>query len=360
MYAALLTNMAWLDEELIPFQHLIVGLIDERVRVAQVVPVGVSSDDLSGFGDHIFWQESRIPFMNRYRVAALDDIFTGLGVDLIHAMDGRLWRGALKLADALNLPAVLSANSVMDIKLAQRLLPSLDPARFAVTAATEPLTKAIHEHAPEGMLMQTVGTGAHTHEAEPPTISSEQALCVIVSGNGVKDEYYESLLAGMAEFVQHHPATQFFFDGQGSTQHELWKAASALGLLSNISLIPRRLGHREMLLKSHALIHPQPLGRSRSLTLRAMARGLPVIVHHDPYLDYLIDGKTAAVLDDPAPQDWTNVLSRMVNQPHTAAELGRSARQWIKQNRPISHQVNGILDTYRRLTGQTLEFKPDA
>ena len=358
MYAALLTNMAWLDEELIPFQHLVVGLIDERVRVAQVVPVGVSSEELSGFGDHVFWRESRVPMMNPHRVASLAGDLTGLGVDLIHAMDGRLWRGALKLSEELNLPAVLSACSVMDIKLAQRLLPTLDPVRVAVTAATEPLTQAILEHAPEGMLVQTVGTGAHSHELKPQTISNDQALCVIVSGNGIMDEEYETLLAGIAQFVQHHPATQFFFDGQGSGQHDIWKTASSMGLLGNISLIPRRLGHREMLLKSHALIHPQPLGKSRSLTLRAMARGVPVIAHQDPYLDYLIDGTTAAVLNDPAPHDWTDVLSRMVNQPHTAAELGRTAWQWIKQNRPTSYQVNGILDTYRRITGQTIEFKP--
>lgn len=356
MHVALLTNKAWLDEELTPFQHLVVGLIDEHVRVAQVVPVGVPSEDLSAFGDHVTWRESRVSALNRYRLAGVEDELDGLGVDLIHALDGRLWHGGLRLAEALGVPIILSACSTMDIRLAQRVLPGLDPARVALTAATEPIMQAIREHAGPDMLIRTIGTGAHSHDIHTRTAQDGQALCVIVSGNGLMDADYEALLQGIAQFVRRHPASQFFFDGQGSGQHQIWKTASTMGLLSNFSLIPRRLGHREMLLKSHALIHPQALGKSRSLTVRAMARGLPVIARQDPYLDYLIDGQTAVVLNDPGPGDWAAELDRLVDNPRAATDLGRSAWQWIKQNRPTSYQVNGVLDVYRRLTGQTLPF----
>lgn len=179
---------------------------------------------------------------------------------------------------------------------------------------------------------------------------------MIVSGNGVWDADYESLLGGIARFVERRPMSQFFFDGQGSGQHQIWKAASSMGLLGNISLTPRRLGHREMLLKAHALIHPQALGRSRSLTLRAMARCLPVIARHDPYLDYLIDGETAVVLNEPEPSDWAAELERLATDARSAGELGRSAMRWVKQHRAMSAQVAGVLDTYRRMSGQTIPF----
>lgn len=357
MHVALLTNRAWLDEELVPFQHLVVGLIDERVRVAQVVPEGVSAEDLSGFGEHVPWRESSVPALNQYRVSSLDDPLGGLGVDLIHALDGRMWRGGLKLAESLGVPIVLSACSKLDIKLAQRLLPGLDPARVAVTAATEPITQAIREAAGPDLLVVDIGTGVHTHNVEPPTPGEGQALCVIVSGNGVWDTDYETLLGGIGLFIERHPVSQFFFDGQGGGQHQVWKAANAAGLLGNISLTPRRLGHREMLLRSHALIHPQALGRSRSLTLRAMARGLPIIARHDPYLDYLIDGETAVVLDEPGPERWAEALDRLVNQTRASADLGRSAMRWIKQHRTTSQQVAGVLDVYRRMAGQTIPFR---
>jgi glycosyltransferase involved in cell wall biosynthesis len=251
---------------------------------------------------------------------------------------------------------VLSACSKLDIRLAQRVLPGLDPARVAVTAATEPIAQAIREQADPDLLIQTIGTGVHTQNADPPAPAEGQALCVIISGNGVLDADYEALLGGIGRFIERQPMSQFFFDGQGSGQHQLWKAANTAGLLGNISLTPRRLGHREMLLRSHALIHPQALGRSRSLTLRAIARGLPVIARHDPYLDYLIDGETAVVLDDPSPERWAAVLDRLVSDTRATAQLGRSATQWIKQNRTISQQVAGVLDVYRRMSGQTIPF----
>jgi glycosyltransferase involved in cell wall biosynthesis len=356
MHVALLTNRAWLDEELIPFQHLVVGLIDERVRVAQVVPEGVSAEDLSGFGEHVTWSESSVSALNRYRIASMGAQLGDLGIDLIHAVDGRLWRGGLKLAEAMGVPIVLGACSMMDIRLSQRVLVGLDPARVAVTAATEPIAQAIRQHAGPDMLIQAIGTGVHCHDAQTRTPVGEQALCVIVSGNGVLDADYEALLGGIAEFIQRRPASQFFFDGQGGDQHQIWKVASAMNLLGNFSLTPRRLGHREILLKSHALLHPQALGRSRSLTLRAMARGLPIIARRDPYLDYLIDGQTAVVLDDPDPGDWAAELDRLTNGTRAAADLGRTALLWVKQHRPTSHQINGVLDIYHRIMGQTIPF----
>ncbi|MEZ6192367.1 MAG: hypothetical protein R3C45_13915 [Phycisphaerales bacterium] len=356
MHVALLTNRAWLDEELIPFQHLVVGLIDERVRVAQVVPEGVAAEDLSGFGEHVPWRESSVPALNHYRIGGLGETLNGLGVDLVHALDGRMWRGGLKLAESLEVPIVLSACSKLDIRLAQRMLPGLDPARVAVTAATEPIAQALREVAGPDMLVESIGTGVHTHNVEPPTPGEGQALCVIVSGNGVFDADYEALLGGISQFIQRQPMSQFFFDGQGGGQHQVWKAANAAGLLGNISLTPRRLGHREMLLRSHALIHPQALGKSRSLTLRAMARGLPILARQDPYLDYLIEGETAVVLDEPDAERWAAELDKLANEPRSSAALGRSAMQWIRQHRTTSQQVAGVLDVYRRMAGSTIPF----
>jgi hypothetical protein len=356
MHVALLANQAWLDEELTPFQHLVVGLIDEQVRVAQVVPERVSVDDLSVFGERVPWRESRVPALNRMRVAQLDEPLGALGVDLIHALDGRMWQGGLKLAEALGVPIILGACSMLDIRLAQRLLPRADPARVAVTAATEPIARALREHAGPEMLVKTIGTGVHGQDAQPPTLLDGQELCAIVSGNGVWDGDYDALLGGIASYVERRPMSQFFFDGQGGGQHQIWKAASAMGLLGNISLTPRKLGHREMLLRAHAMIHPQALGKSRSLTLRAMARGLPIIARSDPYLDYLIHRETAVVLDDPTSADWAGELDRLTTDPASTGALGRSAMRWVRQNRPTSHQIGGVLDIYRRMAGQTLPF----
>src|SRR5690606_24739868 len=129
-----------------------------------------------------------------------------------------------------------------------------------------------------------------------------------------------------------------------------------LDLLRNVSMIPRRLGHRDLLLRADLLVQPQPLAQSRSITLQAMAHGLVVLAHEDPWLDYLIEDETAWLLREPDAAAWTGALNRAL-QDHAAAEaLGQRARQWVRANRTVSHQIERVLNLYRGITGQTLPF----
>ena len=327
MHAALLANRAWLDEELSPFKHLLVGLIDEQVRVAQVVPADISPDDLSGFGDHVPWRESPSEWLNTRRLSGMGDTLGGLGVTLVHALHSGLWRAGLALGESMNVPVILSASSRADIAKAQKLAGKLDPSKVALTAATEPLTQALVDELGPDTLVHTIPSGVHHHNPATAMLNDRDTLCAIVSGSGVLDKDYEALLSGIASFVLKHPSSQFFFDGQDRNQHQIWKLASSMGLLPNISLIPRRLGHRDILLRAHVLIHPQALGMSRSLILRAFARGMTVLAKQDDDIDYLIDGETAIVLDNPGPEDWASQFDRLIEHPTTGDDLADGRRR---------------------------------
>ena len=58
MHVALLANEAWLDDELVTFEQLVVGLVDEQVRITRVVPAGVEGSGLGDspmFGQRLTW-----------------------------------------------------------------------------------------------------------------------------------------------------------------------------------------------------------------------------------------------------------------------------------------------------------------
>ena len=356
MHTALLANTAWLDDELATLNHVIVGLIDQQVRVAQVVPDRFPDDESSVFVQRVAWHETRWRWLNQLRLAQLADPIQAMSVDLIHALDGRLWSGALKLADRLQLPVVLSASSYLDLKEAVGLHRRLPTDRVAFTASTEPLHAALREEVDDAIPVHFVPTGIYPSQADQTQRLTTDALCAVVSGNGIYDGAYDALLEGMAQLVQRQPQSQFFFDGQDSDQHPIWRAAEARGLLPNISLIPRRLGHRELLLRADVLLHPQALGKSRTLTLQAMAVGLPIVALADPWLDYLVDGQTAQVLPQPDVSLWSSALRQLVEQPDQARSLGGRARQWVVEHRPASRQVESILALYRDLLGQPIQF----
>lgn len=354
MHVALLANTAWLDEELATLHHIVVGLIDESTRVVQVLPQGRAEGEVLSFGTRLSWNETGPRWRNRRSIARLAQPLREEGVGLIHALDGRMWRSALDLAKQLNVPAVLSANSGMDIALANRCRDRMIPGQTAILCATEPLTQLVLEAVGGSADVSHVPPGVHV--GEPNARGEDEVPCIVISGDGGSDEHVDMLLEGAKQAIETHPEIQLFFDGQRLDPHKLWRAIRHMGLLPNATLIPRRLGHRELLLRAGALVHPQPLGKARTLTLRAMAHALPVIACADPLLDYLIDGETARVLHDPTPEAWSKSLIGFVTKPELWRGLGQSAQRWIGNNRLASTQLELMLRTYRDLTGEPLAF----
>lgn len=354
MQIALFANTAWLDEELTSLHHLVVGLMDESVRTVQVLPQGRAEDETVAFGTRLSWRETRRRWANRRELRKLAEPLAKAEVDLLHALDGRMWRPVLDLGDQLHVPVVLSANSGLDAAVAARLAGRMDPERTLLTAATAPLTEMISEAVRGKLPVHTVPPGVHL--AKPIDHEDDETMCVVVSGDGGCDEHMLILLEGIRKALDDEPSMQFFFDGQGRDLHKLWRAIERMELLGSSTLIPRRLGHREILLRADALIHPQPLGRARSMTLRAMAHAVPVFATRDPVLDYFLPEVTARVLDQPTPEAWAAALRSLSQDRPAAAALGRSARAWIERQRLASSQLETLLTLYRELIGEPIAF----
>lgn len=354
MHIALIANTAWLDEELATLHHLVVGLLDESVRVVQVLPTGRAEGEVVSFGTRLSWRERRGRRRNRRSLGKLAEPLKQEGVELIHALDGRQWRAALDLGKQLNIPVVLSANSGMDVELASRCAHRLIPGQHTMLCATGPLTQLIDQAIGSAVPVHHVPFGVHL--GKPAPHDEDETPCIVISGTGGFDDEIHRLLVGAKQAIAEHPDLQLFFDGQRQDPRALWRAIRREGLLANSTLIPRRLGHREVLLRAGALVHPQSLGRARSLTLRAFAHAVPVLACADPLLDDLIDGQTARLLHDPSPDTWAKALIAFASDPNPWRELGQSAQAWVGQHRLASTQLEHLLATYRQLTGEPIAF----
>ena len=251
MRAALLTNTHRLDEDLIPFQTLVIGLTDEGVRVVQVLPDRLDEKEAVMCGQRIVFTEARWRLTNRLRLTRLEAELRAAEIELIHALDGELWAGAIDLGDRLEIPVVLSANDRDDVRAAGRMTKRFGSGRVAIAAATEPMAEALTQQVADQAMVHTIFPGVHL-PGDMITIEPNEALCAVIIGSGKRDGDYQKLLEAIVRFVEERPMSQFFFDGQDSSQEEVWSAASQLGIVSNVSLTPRRTGHRELLLRAHA------------------------------------------------------------------------------------------------------------
>jgi hypothetical protein len=357
MHAGLISDTDWLDEELAMFRYLVVGLLDEGVRVVQVVPEHASEQGLSPFGQRLEWQDSRQSWLRQWRLRSLAPALDRAGVSVLHALDSQVWAGALAIGRKLNIPTVLSAWRSTDVPLAVRLLAGESPNnRSAVAAATGPLGKALVKALGPEALVQVVPPGVHVSEAGENEGNDEETFCALITGDGRFDADYEALLLAVAGIVKDRPHAQFFLEGQGHDQHSLWRAARRLELLGNVSLVPPRLTQRDLLLRADVLIQPQMLGIARSLPLQVMARGKPVIARADPWLDYLVADETAWLLEQSQVESWDSLIRRIMDRPQDALALGRAARQWVSRRHIAAKQVAQTLAMYRRVTGEGFKF----
>jgi glycosyltransferase involved in cell wall biosynthesis len=358
MHVALISSTDWLDEEVAMLRHLVVGLLDEGVRVVQIVPETVGSEEFSSFGKRVTWRESRMGWLSSWRLSSLSRALGDEGLTVVHALDSSTWRGAMALAARLNLPNVLSIWSADDVMLAQRAArarPALQ--RPAFIAPTAPLGKDLTKTLGSDVIVQVTPPGVHvTTELGVNEERDDVTFCAVVSGDGNFDTDYEALFTALRPVVQKYPQAQFFLEGQGHDQHPLWQAAKRFGLLANISMVPLRLTHRDLLLRADVLIMPQALGVARTLPLQVMARGKPVLARVDPWLDYLVDQETAWLVDQPTPQAWEALLMRLIERAGDAVALGASARQWVSRRHIAAKQVAQMLALYRRVSGEGFKF----
>lgn len=356
MNVALIANTAWLDEDLALFQSLVVGLIDEQVQVIQVVPEGPADAEVSAFCRHVPWRDSSWKMVRRFRLGRLSERLQEMGVDVIHALDGRVWSGALKLARPNWTPVVFETSSSLDVPHVERVQRASRSLKVAFVTTTQPLATAIRRELDSNAMVEMVPQGIQMPDSSVRRAPDESQLCVAVTGNGTYDSQYEALMIAMQSIIARHPLAQFFFDGQGNDQRLLWQAAERFGLLSNMSLVPRRLGHRELLLRADLLIQPQALGRSRTLTLQAMAHGVAVAAIADHWVDYLIDQQTALVIEKPDPALWVSMIEHFIDHRDDTRQLTERAGQWVRERHRAAMHVEQIVRLYREMSGESIKF----
>ena len=410
MHAALIADADYLDDELTEFRQLCAGLIDEQVQLTRVVPAGVvraaprrgtepdrrSADadnpardaeperrspvarqwrrageldgDAAGgptegplassplFGSRLTWEASRYGALDHRRLVRLAEPLADANVMLIHALSRGVWSAAATLGEQLDAAVIFRAADWSDADHAARLVRQLRPTRCVLVAASGPLAAELRRRTQNLVRVETVFPGVHVQVPRAGERQPGDPLCVAVAGSGVLDDAYRALLSGIEQVVAQHPATQFFFDTPRTDPHRLWRETERRGLLGHVSFVPRRPGHRDLLLTADALVLPQATGRTRGVTLRAMARAVPVIAADDPSLDELTHDHTAWVLQNPDAAAWAEALLRVVATPDEANDLGLRARAWVHEERLASDQIGRLLNLYHTMTGEPIGF----
>ncbi len=360
MKVALLAGHGWLRHEGRLLRHLVVGLADETVRVVPIIPAGSLRVELPLVTERLSYRTSRWRALTGWRVRRLAGALGEMQVDVVHCVDGEETHAAAALARACGAPLVVSTWAKQQLGSAFHAVGAA-AAGGMVVVPTQPLREeAERQGGPDHVRLVKPGVIRPPGPSTEPLSDPSQSLTCAVVSHGEADGNAMALLEGVAQVAEAMPQLQLFLHTTQGGGRALWAAASKLGLLDRINLVGADPSSQSLLVQCDAVLTPQPIGTVHTLVLGAMLAGRPVIGPADPVADYLHEGRTAHLLDQPTARDWAATLRSLVDMPEAMRQLGRSAQQYVTEHHSAAGFVEGLLAVYEQLHAAPIRFRDQA
>ncbi len=379
MRVLILTDASFATREREMLLRLQVGLADEGVRIIHAVPRSAAPEEGQPPAGQVFVEqvvyEDRGPgFLGRLRdrrfaeqIDRLHDPADERPVDVVHVFGepgsgsgGGAWATGAELAARFQAALGIEVWSAECVERAARLHPASGVDRpptvfFAPDRPTEGRLREEVERPGIGAVRYTPW-GVHTPASAHDLLAEGRSPSVMIAGSGRDSGSYAAALAGLAA-----PGPQsrlmIFADAEAMGRARAWPVVNRLGLIDRFTLAPDIEGRRDLTLKCDLLLIAEALGEHRTLVLDAMAVGALVVAAPDPMVGWLIDGRTARLVDRAQPDSWAALLASLLSDEPGARVLAASARKHVRQQQRASAHVASVVDAYEWLTaGDALPF----
>ncbi|HLC42898.1 MAG TPA: glycosyltransferase [Methylomirabilota bacterium] len=163
---------------------------------------------------------------------------------------------------------------------------------------------------------------------------------------------HELLLRAFQRLIQSVPQARLLLVGKGEARPSLEALVSQLGLASHVLFTGYRDDDLPQLLAALDVFTLMGAGSDESCraALEAMAVGTPVVSRAVGALpDTVIDGETGFLLDEEDPDRLSRLLQRLLENPETARQMGRTGRRRVEAEFSHARRVLQVEDIYRTL-----------
>jgi hypothetical protein len=351
MHAVIIADNSFATRERAILGRLEVGLADEGVRVIHAVPAALPHAQSIAIGLQstvVRYEDSGLPFTLRRRATDLahaieavsDDLSS---IDAVHAFGLGSWSVAMELARQTG------ARPLLELWRPALVAPAsaLPAAGYIVSEPS--IAAALRKRSPRATIHPAPwGVHAPDHPRVPGGPDRPRAVAMLCDTGDPRCT--TPALAGLADA----PDLLIFAcieDASHAREAALWAAARKLNLLDRFSIVPGMESHREPILRMDMLLLPEAGGRQRTLTLEAMAAGVPVVARADPFLETLDDGRTARLVRADTPEAWAGTIASIIANPSGASDLIKSAHEHVRRNRAASSHVADVLRAYQQAAG---------
>ncbi|MHC4757770.1 MAG: glycosyltransferase [Planctomycetota bacterium] len=332
--------------------NLLVGLADQSVPVALIYD---SKWEIESFVppsiELIQHSLISLPWLGSLSYKRLFEELTAFKPTVLHCMCGNEIKLVKKLSQQMELPFMVSVNSLGRFKVPRYLLKNL----FAVTVSAQSIAENIKNSS--SILadrVKLVNMAAFAGESTSCFSDLNQQVCMVTAGPIKDDSLFECLLEAIRYLAIDGYEFIFFIMGQGPAERKLRKRISALGISEMVTIVPRLQDWRSVLSAADIFIRPWPDKTFNPLLLEAMSVGTAIAACSGGVDDLIIDGQTAVVFDGSDDISIMNTLKALLNRPEEAHQLAARAQQYISENHKVSDMVETMMQLYQQAANLNL------
>jgi hypothetical protein len=355
-----------IDDERLYREHgainrLSVALMAEGVQLTRIVPdtlldIEPRYEQVMGLARRFGVPFHVLPWMRRARCASIVEDLEKTPVEVVHVIGERGWTLGLDVGTAFDCPVSIELDKGSQVLRVPRGRGGRNVAAYI--APTMPIAEAMQLRV-DSDLVSYVPTGV----AIPPRPrrvfeNVSESIAITILGKATDLAVYRAMLDALARLTKRYPQLQLFLELPSKRSHEIWRHAQRVGLLPRLSAISHAADHRALITRCDLALLPESGGAVRTVCLELVARGVPVIGTSDPWLDFLIEGETAAIVGGLDVDEWDGRIGTLIEHPEMARAHGLRARDWMMANRPSSAQAARLVTTLTRsVSGTALPFE---
>ncbi|MHC5073713.1 MAG: glycosyltransferase family 4 protein [Planctomycetota bacterium] len=333
--------------------NFLVGLADQSIPVALVYD---SKWEVESFIhpsiELVEYNHIPLPWFNAFSYKKIFQQLTDFKPTVLHCICESEIKLVQRLALEMDLPFIVTVNSLRRLKIPRRLLKNL----LSVTVSAQSIGENIKRAKPRlADRVKVIKMAAFVDESNGCFYDLNKQICMVTAGKFNNESDFECLLEAIRYLAIDGYDFMLFIMGHGPAERKIRKRISNLGISEVVTMVPKMQNWRSVLSSADVFIRPFPEKIFNPLILEAMSTGTAVAACAGGVDDLIIDGRTAVVFDGDDEISIMNTLKELLNRPEDAHNLASRAQQHIREQHKVSDMVEAIIQTYRQASSLSMD-----
>lgn len=326
-------------------RHLLTGLADESIPAALVCRSNCNVGSIiSPTVEVVQHPVIDLPLTGHPNRRMLIERLGKFRPTVLHCLCESKGKLAMQLARELNLPYVLTVNSLRSRKSRLHIHPHLCARLLVPADSIAANLKELYPKFPDRITQIGLGTSV---EEQRCCFGQNGDVASLVTTHPIDNaNQFENLLNAVRHLVIDGYELMLVIMGSGRAEQQLRKLVRVLKLLWVVTIVPRLEPWRSVISASDIFLRPQPRATFDPFLLEAMSTGSVVAACRGGVDDLIIDGKTCSVFDPADELSVYNCLHRLLDRRESARQLARQAQQYVREKHAVSKMITDILQAY--------------